>query len=83
MQIQASPQTGVGPITVNFEPKTENLEGPLKFLWHFGDGTESSQRIPPSHLYESGKYAVILRVTDKAENVFTASVTINADYPCG
>ena len=83
VQINATPKTGEAPLKVRFEPVIQNLEWPLKFEWHFGDGTESIEKIPPIHYYESGKYAVTLRVEDKAANVFTASVTIDVDYPCG
>ncbi len=50
VQIHAFPKTGIGPLRVQLESQTENLEGPLKYEWHFGDGTVSTEKNPPSHL---------------------------------
>lgn len=83
VQIYANPKTGDGPLSVLLEPIIDNLEGPLRFEWNFGDGTVSTEKNPPSHLFEYGKFMVVLRVTDRTSNVFSASVTIFADYPCG
>jgi hypothetical protein len=83
VRINSSPKNGIGPLIVHFEPIIKNLKEPLEFEWHFGDGTESYQRIPLPRHFESGRYVVLLKVRDKAANVFTASVTIKVDYPCG
>jgi len=83
VRIEASPETGIGPIWVNFTPFVQNLEEPLKFEWYFGDGTQSTINNPPAHRYEAGKYTVVLTVTDKTAEEFTASKTVNVEYPCG
>lgn len=71
------------PRIVRFKPIIKNLEEPLKFEWHFGDGTGSMQRIPGDHAFQPGKYSVTLKVIDNTAKQLTAGMMITVDYPCG
>ena len=66
---------------VHLKPVVNGLKEPLKFHWYFGDGQESMAMVPKPHHYESGRYDVILEVTDKAGKTFTAGIDIDAAYP--
>jgi hypothetical protein len=81
VEIFAAPKSGKGPMRVYLEPKVNNLKGPLKFHWYFGDGKESEEMIPKPHYYGFGKYNLMLEVTDMEEKTYTAGVNIDAALP--
>jgi gliding motility-associated-like protein len=66
-------------------------ERPLSFLWEFGDGSTSTDSIPPPHLYPPSinevKYTVAYTVTndlgcsDRIEKVVTQLRTCRIDVP--
>ncbi len=54
----------------------DSSQGPLTWLWNFGDGTTSTQQNPPLHTYPaSGVYTVQLTTTN-GECSSTRSVTV-------
>lgn len=81
VEIVANPKSGTGPIWVSLKPEIKNLKEPLQFNWYFGDGEESTNRVPPPHLYKHGKSAVVLKVTDGDGKKYSASVTIESASP--
>jgi PKD repeat protein len=81
LEITAQPRAGIGPLWVSLEPKIQGLEGPVSYTWSFGDGKGSSEKQPGPHLFEFGKYSVVLTVTDGKGKKHTASVTIDASSP--
>lgn len=59
-----APRSGLGPLTVTFQDRSEGT--PYTWLWDFGDGTSSNSRQPEPHTYtSSGPYTVKLTVRDK------------------
>ena len=57
----ATPYVGAAPLTVTFTDKSQY--NPTKYLWSFGDGTTSTLKTPPRHLYSKhGIYHVGLTV---------------------
>jgi gliding motility-associated-like protein len=65
------PDTGCAPGNLHF---TNNSQGGQTYLWDFGDGTSSTDRVPPDHYYPNpGQYIVKLHVTD------SATCNINSD----
>lgn len=81
LEIVAEPKAGFGPIWVNLKPEMRGIEGPLSFEWFFGDGKMSNEKNPEPHLFEFGRYSVVLEVTDKKGKLYTASVTVDASSP--
>ena len=81
VEIVADPPGGRGPLKVYLEPDLVNLPTPARFKWSFGDGGESSEKVPGLHLFEGGRYDVVLEVTDANGKKYTASITVNAALP--
>lgn len=81
LEIVAEPKAGFGPIWVNLRPEVQGIEEPLSFEWSFGDGKISNEKNPEPHLFEFGKYSVVLEVCDKTGKKYTASVTVDASSP--
>lgn len=79
--IIAEPKAGFGPMWVKLKPEIKGIDEPLSFEWFFGDGNVSNERYPESHLFEFGKYSVVLEVTDRKGKRYTASVSIDAASP--
>jgi PKD repeat protein len=77
-EIAASPQSGIAPLSVQFDPQVQGGDAPLEFAWDFGDGETSSAR-KPSHTFQAaGDYAVSVTVTDANGDVATDSITVTA-----
>ncbi len=73
--IRATPQSGIAPVSVAFDPQVQGGDAPLTFAWDFGDSTTSTTR-NPSHTYQSpGTYTASVTVTD--DNGDTGSDTID------
>lgn len=81
VEIIAKPKAGIGPIWVTLEPEIDGIDGPVSLEWFFGDGKGSSETYPEPHLFEFGKYSVVLSVKDGKGKEYTASVTIDASSP--
>lgn len=56
--------SGSVPLEVSFEVPEELSDGLDTYTWTFGDGSEVSNEVAPSHVYEAeGQYTVTLSVT--------------------
>ena len=70
------PQGGCVPFTYTPQATITTLDSIATYLWSFGDGTTSTLKNPPAHLYNStGKYEVSLTVTTVTGCVITNKVT--------
>lgn len=79
------------PDSLLFVQPTPTTERPLTFLWEFGDGSTSTDSIPPPHLYQSAinqtKYIVAYTVTNdlgcssRVEKTVTQLSTCRIDIP--
>ena len=59
-----APQGGCVPFTYTPVATIQTLDTVVSYLWDFGDGTTSTLRNPPPHLYGStGKYDISLTIT--------------------
>ena len=57
-----TPLIGCAPYYAHFD---NNSLGGTTYLWDFGDGTMSTDRVPPDHFYpDTGRYTIKLTVTD-------------------
>ncbi|MCL4456463.1 MAG: PKD domain-containing protein [Nitrospirae bacterium] len=81
VEIIAVPKSAMGPIWVHFKPKLREIDDPVSFQWLFGDGQESSDKMPPAHYYDMGRYNVMLEVTDKSGKKYTAGITVDSASP--
>jgi PKD repeat protein len=75
-----TPQTGPAPLSVTF---TDTSTGtPVSWAWDFGDGTVSSVKNPPAHIYSIfGTYTVTLVVTNGGGSS-TVSHVVQANVVC-
>ncbi|RLB58690.1 MAG: hypothetical protein DRI34_04105 [Deltaproteobacteria bacterium] len=81
VSIQASPLSGLAPLTVQFSSAVSGGNQPLSYSWDFGDGSSSSEP-QPSHLYaQDGDYTAVLTVSDADGDSATAQVDITAIAP--
>jgi PKD repeat protein len=72
----ASPKTGVAPLTVTFSSAgSSDPEGaPLTYSWTFGDGSTSTSA-NPTHVYANvGSYSAYLTVSDGTNSTTSASI---------
>ena len=79
----ADPTDGIPPLAVNFSSVgSSDPEGqPLTYFWNFGDGTTATTA-NPSHIYSaSGRYTVVLSVSDGVSTRNAAPLTITVGSP--
>jgi len=62
---EATPLSGVAPLTVTFQDTSSSTAAITEWLWEFGDGTISGQQ-NPTHVFNSGTFTVSLKVTSSA-----------------
>ncbi|MBO0889035.1 PKD domain-containing protein, partial [Candidatus Bathyarchaeota archaeon] len=66
---------------VAFKADVDGGSSPYNYVWHFGDGSSSTEE-NPSHMYpKQGDYVVTVDVTDSAGNMIERSQTITIDAP--
>jgi gliding motility-associated-like protein len=71
-----APQGGCVPFTYNADATIETLDSIATYLWNFGDGTTSTLKNPPGHIYNTpGKYDITLTVTTTSGCTITTKVT--------
>ena len=77
--LNATPGTGPGPLTVQFDATGSNdANGPIaSYAWDFGDGASGSGP-SPQHTYGVGTYTATVTVTDTDGATDSASTTITA-----
>jgi PKD repeat protein len=75
-EIAATPESGIAPLSVQFDPQVQGGDAPLDFAWDFGDG-ETSESRRPSHTFQSaGDYTTSVTVTDQNGDVATDTITV-------
>ncbi len=74
----AGVETALSGCTAHFTP-TLSGEGPIVYLWYFGDG-EASVEPTPTHLYAPGSYTVTLQVWNcDADGYDTATLPLQVN----
>lgn len=69
-----SPLLGVAPVLVAFTGGAAGGSPPYTYLWNFGDGSQASTDISPSHAYtQAGDFSARLTVTDSAARTALSS----------
>ncbi len=76
--IKASPERGIAPLSVQFDPQVQGGDAPLGFAWDFGDGDTSDSQTPSHTFQTAGDYTVSVTVTDSNGDVATDSITVTA-----
>jgi len=62
--VDADPDYGEPPLTVQFETEVECTGSPVTYEWDFGDGEKGSGEARPRHVYaKAGDYVAVVRVT--------------------
>jgi hypothetical protein len=62
--VDAEPDFGAPPLTVNFTTETDCTGSPVTFSWDFGDGKKGGNEPNPSHTYEAaGDYVAVVTTT--------------------
>lgn len=80
VSISANPISGIAPLDVDFTSIVSGGNGILTYSWNFGDDSESSSQLEPSHRYDfPGIFQVVLLVTDSDDQVGTDSLIINVN----
>lgn len=82
--IQATPTTGVAPLSVSFDGSSSvnNGGGSLTYQWNFADGSPLGSGQMINHTFQNpGQYVVTLTVSDASSNTDTETVTINVSNP--
>ncbi len=79
IEIEADPDIGIAPLTTRFRAVLDDVPGPLRFLWEFGDGSRDFSN-PTSHTYRTpGTYSVRLTVINGQSQWAQADVEIQVD----
>lgn len=69
---------GTSSMVVIMRAEAVDMEPPLRFHWHLGNGREWNGPEPPPQTYIVGRYDVILTVTDAVGRVRKASMNVDA-----
>ena len=80
--VDAEPDFGAPPLTVNFVTETDCTGEPVTFSWDFGDGTKGGNDPKPSHTYDkAGDYIAVVTVTapDGGEGTDEIDITVDPD----
>ena len=76
-QFRAFPTVGIPPLNVHFQNFSN--QDAIRFLWDFGDGTQSIERSPNHIYYKASKYTVKLHIitTSGGQGITTKNNYIN------
>ncbi|MGD9764343.1 MAG: PKD domain-containing protein [Candidatus Binatia bacterium] len=80
--VDAEPDFGAPPLTVNFSTETDCSSEPVAFSWDFGDGTSGGNEPKPSHTYaKAGDFVAVVTVTapDGARGTDEIDITVDPD----
>ncbi len=78
--VDADPDFGAPPLTVNFTTETDCTGSPVTFSWDFGDGTKGGNDPKPSHTYQkAGDYIATVTVTAPDGGSGTDEIDLTVD----
>ncbi|MDX2166086.1 MAG: PKD domain-containing protein, partial [Deltaproteobacteria bacterium] len=80
--VDAEPDFGAPPLTVNFTTETDCTGQPVTFSWDFGDGETGGNDPKPSHTYKKpGDYiaTVTASAPDGGRGTDEIDITVDAD----
>jgi PKD repeat protein len=82
--VDAEPDFGAPPLTVNFVTETDCTGEPVTYSWDFGDGTTGGNDSKPSHTYDkAGDYIAIVTATAPDGGSGTDEIDITVDTDLG
>ncbi len=85
VSVKASPETGLAPLTVNFDASETSIPGddPTGFIWNFGDGSpEITQGANVSHVYTIPRtYTIGLTVQTVSGKSYRATAALVVRAP--
>ena len=73
--------SGTYPFTVGFVGQAQGGVPPYHYNWSFGDGTTSTLQDPHHTYNSSGRFVVLLTITDSKNNRSSSSLTIQVGGP--
>ena len=79
--VDAEPDFGAPPLTVNFTTETDCTGSPVTYSWDFGDGTTGGNEANPTHVYQKpGDYiaTVTTKAPDGGEGSDEIDITVDA-----
>ena len=80
--VDAEPDFGAPPLTVNFITETDCTGEPVSYSWDFGDGTKGGNEAKPSHTYDKpGDYIAVVTASapDGGHGTDEIDVTVDTD----
>ena len=78
--VDAEPDFGPPPLTVNFSTETDCTGSPVTFSWDFGDGTKGGNDPKPSHTYQkAGDYIATVTATSPDGGSGTDEIDLTVD----
>lgn len=80
--VDAEPDFGAPPLTVNFVTEIDCTGGPVTYSWDFGDGNKGGNDPKPSHVYaKAGDYVATVTVTapDGGTGSDEIDITVDSD----
>jgi len=77
----ASSYAGPAPLEVEFSAQVNRSNGPVTYLWDFGDGTTSTERSPKHQFKKPDFYAMTLRSKDKSGATDLTNLILRAFDP--
>jgi PKD repeat protein len=82
--VDAEPDFGAPPLTVNFVTETDCTGEPVTYSWDFGDGTTGGNDSKPSHTYDkAGDYIAVVTATAPDGGSGTDEIDITVDTDLG
>ena len=78
--VDAEPDFGAPPLTVNFSTETDCTGSPVTFSWDFGDGSKGGNDPKPSHTYQkAGDYIATVTATSPDGGSGTDEIDLTVD----
>jgi len=82
--VDAEPDFGAPPLTVNFTTETDCTGEPVTFSWDFGDGSTGGNDPSPSHTYDKpGDFIAIVTASAPDGGNGTDEIDITVDTDLG
>jgi len=78
--VDAEPDFGAPPLTVQFSTETDCTGSPVTFSWDFGDGSKGGNEANPTHTYEkAGDFVAVVSTTAPDGGTGTDEIDITVD----